>query len=175
MKRDKQIKLISLALALTIAIACTVMILGIQINFNQNDTGLKITAPIVTVGLVVILFIYKFCKKQSRTSMLTKYAEKSDNKIKPYLTIAFTYFDYMLWCGILSCLCGIISGILESLYQRMIFESIINWSYGLSRMAIVFAVYVLCLLIYTVGNMIAYSYQLKENINKESEAKNEGD
>ena len=173
MKRDKQIKLISLALALTIAIACTVMILGIQINFNQNDNGLKITAPIVTIGLVAILFIYKFFKKQSKTSMITKYAEKSNNKLKPYLTIAFTYFDYMLWCGVLSCLCGIVSGILENLYKKMIFESIINCSYGLSRMAIVFAVYVLCLLIYTIGLMIAYSYQRKENQSK-TEVDDEG-
>lgn len=67
MKRDKQIRLISLALALTIAVVCTVMILGIQINFNQDDEGLKITAPVVTVGLVAILFIYKFFRKQSKT------------------------------------------------------------------------------------------------------------
>lgn len=174
MKRDRQIKLISLALALTIAIACTVMILGIQINFNQNDTGLKITAPIVTVGLVAILFVYKFFKKQSKTSMLTKYAEKSDNKIRPYLTIAFTYFDYMIWCGILSCLCGIVAGILENAYNKFVFDSLLNWSYGLERMAIVFAVYVLCLLIFTIGNMIAYSYQRKES-GKEEEVKDERD
>ena len=105
--------------------------------------------------------------------MITKYAEKSNNKLKPYLTIAFTYFDYMLWCGVLSCLCGIVSGILENLYKKMIFESIINWSYGLSRMAIVFAVYVLCLLIYTIGLMIAYSYQRKENQSK-TEVDDEG-
>lgn len=164
MKRDKQIKLISLALALTIAVVCTVMILGIQINFNQNDTGLKITAPVVTVGLVAILFVYKFIRKQSKTSMVLKHLDSKGKKYSPYLTIAFTYFDYMLWCGIFSCLCGIVSGILESLYQTMVFKTLINWSYGLSRMAIVFAVYVLCLVIYTIGNMLAYKYQKVEKL-----------
>lgn len=164
MKRDKQIRLISLALALTIAVVCTIMILGIQINFNQDDEGLKITAPVVTVGLVVILFIYKFFRKQSKTSMVLKHLDSKGKKYSTYLTIAFTYFDYMLWCGILSCLCGIVSGILESVYQKVVFETILNWSYGISRMAIVFAVYVLCLVIYTIGNILAYKYQKVEEV-----------
>lgn len=170
MKKDKQIRLISLALALTIAVVCTVMILGVQINFNQDDEGLKITAPVVTVGLVAILFIYKFFRKQSKTSMVLKHLDSKGKKYSPYLTIAFTYFDYMLWCGILSCLCGIVSGILESVYQKVVFETILNWSYGMSRMAIVFAVYVLCLIIYTIGNMFAYKYQ---KVEQESGAENE--
>lgn len=169
MRRDKQIRLISLALALTIAIVCTVMILGIQINFNQDDEGVKISAPLITIGLIAILVIYKFLKKQSRTSFLIRYAEGKGKKVSQYFTIAFTYFDYMLWCGILSCLCGIISGIFKSLYQKVVFESILNWSYGLEKIAIVFAIYVLCLVIYTVGNMVAYSYQDKEENGGNSE------
>lgn len=174
MKKDKQIKFIAFALAITIAVACTIMILGIQINFNQKDTGLKITAPIITIGLVAILFIYKFFKKQSKTNLLTRYAESKGKKFGPYFSIALTYFDYILWCGILSCLCGIISGILEGMHQKLVFDSLLNWSYGLERMAIVFAVYVLCLIIYTIGLMIAYSYQRKEN-GKGEEVKYEGD
>lgn len=162
MSRDKQIKILTLALAITIAVVSTVMILGIQINFNQNDTGLKITAPIVTIGLVAILFIYKFFKKQTKTNFLIKHAELKNKKLSPYLAIGLTYVDYMLWCGVLSCLCGIVSGILDGLYAKVVFEAIINWSYGLDRMAIVFAIYVLCLVIVSAGNMIAYSYQNKE-------------
>lgn len=171
MRRDKQIRLLALALAVTIAVVCTIMILGIQVGFNQDDDGLKITAPVVTVGLVAILFVYKFFKKQSNASLLTKYAEEKGKKLSPYFTIAFTYFDYMLWCGILSCLCGIVSGILSGAYQTFRFESLTNWSYGLSRMAIVFAIYVLCLLIYTVGNLIAYRQGHKES---EVKAEDEG-
>lgn len=161
MRQDKQTRLIALALSLTVAVVCTIMILGIQINFNQNDEGVKISTPLITIGLVAILFIYKFFKKQSRTSFVIKYADSKGKKISPYFTIAFTYFDYMLWCGILSCLCGILSGILETLYEKMVFDSILSWSYGLEKMAIVFAIYVLCLVIYTVGNMIAFSQSQK--------------
>ena len=67
-------------------------------------------------------------------------------------------------------MCGIVSGILESVYQKVVFETILNWSYGMSRMAIVFAVYVLCLVIYTIGNMFAYKYQ---KVEEESGAENE--
>lgn len=170
MRRDKQIRLLAFALAVTVAVVCTIMILGIQVSFNQDDDGVKITAPIVTVGLVAVLFVYKFFKKQSKASLLTKYAESKGKKYSPYFTIAFTYFDYMLWCGILSCLCGIVSGILSGLYNTIRFESLMNWSYGLSKMAIVFAIYVLCLVIYTIGNMIAYTQQPKE-LQKEDEQK----
>lgn len=173
MRQDKQTRLIALALSLTIAVVCTIMILGIQINFNQDDEGVKISTPLITVGLVAILFVYKFFKKQSKTSFLIKYADIKGKKVSPYFTIAFTYFDYMLWCGILSCLCGTISGILQSVYQTVVFETILNWSYGLGRMAIVFAVYVLCLIIYTIGNMIAYS-QSQKYIKKEENI-SEGD
>lgn len=169
MKRDKQIKLIALALSVTIAVFCTIMILGIQINFNQNDTGAKITAPVVTIGLLAMLLIYKLIKKQNKTSFLIKYAETKNKKLSPYFTIGFTYFDYMLYCGILSCFCGIVSGCLSSIYNTMRFETLLSWSYTLSRMAIVFAVYVLCFVIFTIGNMIAYSQQVKPTIEVEDE------
>lgn len=170
MKRDKQIKLISLALSLTIAVVCTIMILGIQIGFNQNDEGAKITAPVVTMGLVAVLLIYKLIKKQSKTSFVIKHAELKQKKLSPYFTIGFTYFDYMLYCGILSGLCGIISGILSATYNTMRFETLLNWSYTMSRMAIVFAVYILCFVIFTIGNMIAYSQQDKIKAEEKDES-----
>lgn len=166
MRKDKQIKLIALALSLTIAIVSTIMILGIQINFNQSDEGVKISTPLIVIGLVAVLFIYKFFKKQAKTSFLIKYSESKGKKNSPYFTIAFTYFDYMIWCGILSCICGVLSGIFKGIYQKLVFDSLLNWSYGLERMAIVFAIYILCLVIYTVGNLIAYNCQSKEIKNK---------
>lgn len=60
------------------------------------------------------------------------------------------------------------------MHQKLVFDSLLNWSYGLERMAIVFAVYVLCLIIYTIGLMIAYSYQRKEDQKKNIEVKDEG-
>lgn len=157
MKRDKQIKLIALALAVMLAVVCTVMILGIQVGFKQNDEGAKITAPVLTVGLVALLLVFKLFKKQSKTSFLLKHAEIKNKKLSPYFTIGITFFDYILYCGILSGLCGIVSGILNATYNTMRFETLLNWSYTMSRMAIVFAVYVLCFLILTIGNMVAYS------------------
>lgn len=161
MKREKQIKLIALALALTIAIACTIMILGIQVGFNQTDTGAKITAPIIAVGLVAILFVFKLIKRQNHTSLMTNYAKDKGKKVGPYFTIGFAYFDYMLLCGILSVVCGILSGVLANIHNTMVFETLMNWSYTLGRMAIVFAVYILCFLIYTIGSMIAYAVNSK--------------
>lgn len=168
MSREKQIKILAFALAVAIAVICTIMILGIQVNFNQEDEGVKITAPIATIGMVLILFVFKLIKKQNRVSFLTKYAEQRGKKFGPYFTIGFAYFDYMLYCGILSGLCGIISGILG----RLDFVKMQNWAYGVGRMAIVFAVYVLCLLIFTIGNMIAFSQRdkVKEKVSEDEGA-----
>lgn len=155
MNREKQIRLLALFLALMVAIASTVMVLGIQVNFNQGEKSAKISAPFIVIGLIAVLVVYKFVRKQNRTSLII--ATKSNKQFSPYLTILFTYLDYMIWCGILSALCGAISGILTSCYTRFRFETLTNWGYTMSRMAIVFAIYVLCLLIYSVGSMIAFS------------------
>lgn len=162
MSKSKQTKLIALALAIMLAVVSTIMILGIQVSFNQSDEGAKITAPVVCIGLVAILFLFKFIKKQGKANFMVTSLEKRGKKASPYFVLGFAYFDYMLICGILSVLCGIISGVLTSVYETMRFEALLNWGYTLSRMAIVFAIYILCLLIYTVGNMIGYSQQPKE-------------
>ena len=161
MKKEKQVKLFALFLALTIAIVGTVMILGIQVAFNQGDEGAKITAPIIAVGLVGVLFVYKLIKKQTHTNFVLRISDKKGRKFGPYFTIAFTYFDYMLLCGIFSVLSGIVNGILTKVYQTIRIDAITNWAYTMSRLAIVFALYILCFLIFTVGNMIAYAVREK--------------
>ena len=60
MSKSKQTKLIALALAIMLAVVNTIMILGIQVSFNQSDESAKITAPVVCIGLVAILFLFKF-------------------------------------------------------------------------------------------------------------------
>ena len=161
MKKDKQIKLFALALALMIAVVGTIMILGIQVSFNQSDEGAKITAPIIVVGLVALLFIYKLIRKQTKTNFVLRMTEGKGKKLGPYFTIGFTFFDYMLLCAILSVLCGIASGVLSSVYETIRIDALVNWSYTVGRMAIVFALYILCFLIYTFGNMIAYAVREK--------------
>ena len=172
-RRVRQTKVYTTILAIMLAVISTVMILGIQVSFNQNDVGAKITAPIVCVGLVAILFIFKFIRKQGKANFIIANMEKKGKKASPYMVLFFAYFDYMLVCGILSVICGIISGILTSVYQTIRFESLLNWGYTLERMAIVFAIYILCLLIYTVGNMIGYAEDMRAARKAEDQNKTE--
>lgn len=167
MMRSGKIKFFAAALAITIAVVSTIMLLGIQINFNQPNKAIKITAPIVTLGLVAILIVYKIVRKQVKTNRLVS-TMKSD-RLRPYVTIFFTYFDVMCICGILSGLCGIICGILNKAYTRFRFETLPNWAYMLSRMAIVFAIYILCLLVFEIGCMIAFRFQTGVKKEKKSE------
>lgn len=150
----KRIKLYSGFLALIIAIASTIMLLGVQISFNQPNRAARITAPVLVIGLTLILIVYKFVRKQAMASRLVSGMKNA--KLRPYVTIFFTHFDVMCIFGILSGLCGIVCGLLNKAYTRLRFETLINWAYTLSRMAIVFAIYILCLLIFEVGCMIAY-------------------
>ena len=156
MSQSKQIKLFSLLLALVIAVVSTVMLLGIQINFNQDEHSAKIGAPVILVVLIALLIVYKFVTKQKKANMMAKLQEKKGKKLGPYMSIFFTYFDFILLCGILSSLFWIVKGIFKSLYEKMLFDWIVAWEYTSGRLAIVFIIYIGCLLIYTIGLMAAY-------------------
>ena len=157
MRQSKQIKMISLFLAIIIAVVSTIMLLGIQLNFSQEEKSVKIGAPIILLCLVGVLFIFKIISKQKKTSILVKLQEKDGKKVGPYKTIFFSYFDYMLFCGIFSVAFSIFSGVFNGIYNSIRFNWITSWGWTFGRLAIVFAIYILCLLIYTIGQIIAYT------------------
>lgn len=167
MRQSRQIRLYSLLLAVVIAVVSTIMLLGIQINFNQSEQSAKIGAPIICIVLVAVLFVYKFISKQKKSNLIAKIKEKKGKKMSPYMTIFFTYFDYMLFCGIFSCVFAIAKGILNTLYQKMQFNWITSWGYTTGRLSIIFLIYIGCLLIYTIGLMVAYSVENRSGANEE--------